>query len=373
MKKIGLVFLGIFLLVGLSIWWIGIDTIIIKMISPNHNFTNDKISPAPDYSIADNWAALPTTEDYADFRPAGIPPADTALRAVDVFFIHPTGYFLGKLWNDPIDLASGTSKKTEKLMANNASIFNDCQVYAPRYRQATIVTFLDMKGENQQKALALAYQDIKRAFVYFLENHNQSRPFILAGHSQGSYHGKLLIEELIDGKPLANKMIAAYLMGTSDITNEWVNTLIDISVCDNPTQTQCLINFNTYADHIKPSMEWGKEQVVCVNPLNWKRDGGLAPKSDHLGYVLETGDKNIKFFGADTPDDKPIDPLLAPLIGHTSAACANGALLIENQHLENELEEGNYHGIELSLFHMNIRANAVARSQAYLHNQNKSL
>jgi len=239
MKKLGLIILGILLIVGISIWWIGVDKIIIKMISPNHDFAIQKIPPAPDYNLSKNWAALPQKEDYADFRPTGIAPKDTLLEKVDVFFIHPTGYFLGKLWNDPIDLDSGTSKKTDKLMANNASIFNDCEVYAPRYRQATIITFLNMEGANEQKALALAYQDVKQAFLYFLENYNQGRPFILAGHSQGSYHGKLLIEELIDGKPLASKMIAAYLMGTTDITNEWVNTLSDISVCDNPTQTNC--------------------------------------------------------------------------------------------------------------------------------------
>jgi len=137
LKKIGLIILGILLLLA-------------------------------DYSITNNWAALPQKEDYADFRPAGIASKDTLLEKVDVFFIHPTGYFLGKLWNNPIDLASGTSKKTDKLMANNASIFNDCQVYAPRYRQATIIIFLNMQGANEQKALAVAYQDVKQAFLYFL-------------------------------------------------------------------------------------------------------------------------------------------------------------------------------------------------------------
>ena len=112
MKRIGLTILGILLLAGISIWWIGIDKIIIKMITPSHNFTIEKNPPAPDYSLSENWAALPQKEDYADFRPAGILPADTTLQKVDVFFVHPTGYFLGKLWNDPMDLASGTSKKT---------------------------------------------------------------------------------------------------------------------------------------------------------------------------------------------------------------------------------------------------------------------
>lgn len=105
--------------------------------------------------------------------------------------------------------------------------------------------------------------------------------------------------------------------------------------------------------------------------MNWKQNDVLAPKSSHLGYVLETGDKNIKFFGSDTPDDKPIEPLQTPLLEHTSAVCENGVLLIENQNLEFELEKGNYHGIELSLFHMNIRANVKERCQAFIENNIK--
>lgn len=366
MKRILLTIFAILIFGSLLIWWIGIDKIVIKMITPNHHFSVEKTPPAPDYGQEDNWAALPLKEDYADFRPKGIPPADSLLQAVDVFFIHPTGYFLGKLWNDPIDLTSGTTKKTDKLIANNASIFNDCQVYAPRYRQATIVTFLNKTGDNEQKALALAYQDIRSAFQYFLKYYHQGRPFILAGHSQGGYHGKLLIDEFIDRQPLAQKLVAAYLLGNADVTKEWVANLKNINVCDSASQTQCVINFNTFADDVKPAAEWESSEVVCVNPLNWRQDGALAPKNMHLGYVLETGDKNINFFGADEPDEFPIAPLQAPLLHHTYAKCDQGALLIENQHLENELMEGNYHGIELSLFHMNIRANVKERGMAYL-------
>lgn len=368
MKKIALILLGIFVLLGIAVWWIGIVNIVAKILTPNHDFSIAYNPPALDYSLSDSWAALPQKEDYADLRPTGIASADTLLQKVDVFFIHPTSYFKGDLWNERVDLSTGTYQRTDKIIAYNASIFNDCKVYAPRYRQATIVTFLNMEGKNEQQALGLAYEDVRRAFLYFLKNYNQGRPFILAGHSQGSYHGKLLIEELIDKKPLAKQMIAAYLMGTSDITNDWAATLSNVTVCNSATETHCIINFNTYADDIKPSIEWEKSHVVCVNPLNWKRDGGYVAKLAHLGYVKANGDLNFQLFGEDLPDETPIGPLPAPIIGHTHVKSENGVLLIENQQLAEELEEGNYHGLELSLFHMNIRANVAERSRYFLEN-----
>jgi len=351
---------------ALLLFFVSCEPLVVNLITPNHDFSEDRIPPPPNYAQDEYWAALPQMEDFADYRPEGIAGADPVLQAVDVFFIHPSGYFQGKYWNDPIDLTSGTSRNTDKLMLNNASIFNDCQVYAPRYRQAAIVVFTNMQGDNEQKALSLAYEDVREAFQYYLDNYNQGRPFILAGHSQGSYHGMKLIEEFIDGTELSERMIAAYLLGTTNITNDWAAGLETVGVSDSATQAHCIINFNTHAEGVKLSQDWGKTGVVCVNPLNWKRDGEFAPATDHLGYVPESGETRIKLIGADKAGDELIGQLDAPILQHTHAFCENGVLLIENQNLENDAGEGDYHGIELSLFHMNIRMNVAERSVAYL-------
>ncbi len=42
---------------------------------------------------------------------------------------------------------------------------------------------------------------------------NGDRPFILAGHSQGTFHAARLLGERIAGTPLAEKMVAACLVG----------------------------------------------------------------------------------------------------------------------------------------------------------------
>lgn len=44
---------------------------------------------APDYSMPENWAALPFRVDAADAVPKGEEWIDDARKTVDVFYIHP--------------------------------------------------------------------------------------------------------------------------------------------------------------------------------------------------------------------------------------------------------------------------------------------
>ena len=64
----------------------------------------------------------------------------------------------------------------------------------------------------------MAYNDIKQAFDTFLEKFNNGRPIIIAGHSQGAGHAKRLLQDFFDNKPLQEKLVAAYLIGTKSQT-----------------------------------------------------------------------------------------------------------------------------------------------------------
>jgi hypothetical protein len=68
-------------------------------------------------------------------------------------------------------------------MANQASVFNGCcDVYAPRYREAAIHVFFG-DAARRDAVLGFAYQDVERAFDYFLEHFSNGRPFVIASHS----------------------------------------------------------------------------------------------------------------------------------------------------------------------------------------------
>jgi len=151
-------------------------------------FAFDKYTPPPepDYSQVDAWAALPWTHDEADTVPLGAGVKDGQSTAqVDVFFIYPTLDFRTDEWNANIYNKSLNNLIERTAIRGQATVFNSsCRVFAPRYRQAVLSSFTDKTG-NGQKALDLAYSDVKKAFQYYMKHYNNGRPVIIAGHSQG--------------------------------------------------------------------------------------------------------------------------------------------------------------------------------------------
>jgi hypothetical protein len=110
--------------------------------------------------------------------------------------------------------------------------------------------------------------------------------------------------------------------------------------------------------------------LVCVNPLSWKRDGGRAPATLHKGGVPISGTFSVRMFGDDSPQGIEFKPLEAPQPGLTWAECRNGFLYVADQSggVFNRfiLPGKNYHGLDYPLFHMDIRMNVAERVSAYL-------
>jgi hypothetical protein len=322
----------------------------------------------PDYALNDAWAARPDKESPAKFVPAGVDNAPGE-RAVDVFFIHPTGYINGWDWNSPLNPKSRTEENTEWMLANQASAFSGCcNVYAPRYREASIFRFLSAPPDIAEKAMDLAYGDVVRAFQYYLDHENKGRPFIIASHSQGTWHGFRLIKEHIDGTPLQGRMIAAYLIG-GQIKNAEVDALHTVHVCGNESETGCLVHWATIGDGGKVDPQF-MSNLVCVNPLSWKRDGVRAEKELHQGGVPVSGPFSLKMWGDDAPQGVVFKPLAAPVRQWTWAECRAGILTVADQSsgpfAGYDFGAKNYHGLDYPLFHMDIRENARARVAAYL-------
>ena len=165
---------------------------LLKPIEPyNENNTPDE----PDYSDINNWAATPDIDGQQFYVPNDSFSVKTN-NPVDVFYIHPTGFF-EKEWNSDMDKSRSAYERTEIMLGNQASAFNEsCNIYAPEYRQATYYSFFDRDG-NGTKALDLAYYDVENAFDYFIEHLNNDKPFIIASHSQGALHAQKLILSLI--------------------------------------------------------------------------------------------------------------------------------------------------------------------------------
>ncbi|HWB63612.1 MAG TPA: DUF3089 domain-containing protein, partial [Chitinophagales bacterium] len=236
--------------------------------------------PAPDYSQEKYWSALPFRTDAADILPAGEKWAGDSLKNVDVFYIYPTVYVKGKTWNADNNNKKQNKRVDTKPVRYQASVFNaSCRVYAPRYRQARLLAFYNK--EEGEKALAFAYQDVKRAFEYYLAHYNHGRPIIIASHSQGTYHARRLLGEYFDTTALRKQLVAAYVIGYGFKKGQYKN----LQPCNSPTQIGCYITWASFKNGYDPgnSVLCGN---VCVNPITWNSDTIAIPASQSAGSML---------------------------------------------------------------------------------------
>lgn len=308
-------------------------------MEPGHSFADKPVPEAPDYFREEHWAALPDREDSADVTRAPDIVDNQDSADVDVFFVHPTTYVSGESWNQPMGHESANGLTDEWVMRDQASVFNDCcKVYAPRYRQAILYSFQDQSGSGES-ALNLAYEDVRSAFKFFIQNYSQGRPFILASHSQGSKHADRLLEEEIVSTDLFSRMIVAYLIGFS------VDGSNNAPICERSDQVNCQVSWN--ASTTDALVKLAQPGDICVNPISWRADAELVSASENLGSVTFSSDGGIDQGVAD-------------------ARCSDGSLFVSEVNSDRYTNNmpfgpGNYHMHDYSFFYMNIRKNVEER------------
>lgn len=314
----------------------------------NFNLNDEEVPVAPDYSNPDHWAALPTKVDPADRTPDETVLDNQATARADVFFLHPTIYAgdrSNQPWNGAIDNPKLNKKVDESTILYQASAFNGAgKVYAPRYRQAHLSAYTTPDRQAAERAFTLAYQDVKAAFMYYLEHHNNGRPIIIASHSQGTTHAKTLLREFFDGKPLQQQLVAAYIVGIPVEADYFAM----LKPCDSPTETGCFVTWRAWREGYKPSYYEPNNNIVVTNPLTWTRDTTLAPKSLNQGSILRNFNK--------------IHPNLAEAKVH------DGLLWLTRPKFPFSflLKDPNYHIADFNFYYFNVRNNAMERVESYL-------
>lgn len=320
----------------------------IQAQEPIKGFDETAKPVAPDYSKIEHWAAHPNKKDNADLIPRPLRKETTTLpEQVDVFFLHPT-IFTDEpeneySWNAAVEDEKMNKEVDKTTIKLQASIFNQAgKIYAPRYRQAHLRSFFEPDTKEGDKALALAYEDVKAAFNYYLEHENKGRPFILAGHSQGARHLKLLLQEMLDGTELYQQLIAAYIVGWGVEEGSFKSIPLGTSA----EQTGCYLTWRTYAKGYKPN--WINDKDVCVNPLTWTSEETYAPYTANDGAVL-LGFNILRKKLFDAQVQGPILWVGKP-----------------NMFLGGLLKRNNYHVGDFNLFYLNVRRNAVLRAKTFL-------
>lgn len=309
----------------------------------------------PDYSDLEYWAAHPWKWDPSDSVPAPLrdEPRDSI---VDVFFLHPTTYTRIKKMkgqNAVIDDDYINAKTDYSTILYQASVFNQqSRVFAPRYRQAHITTFYKTEKKEADKAFALAYEDLRSAFLYYLQHWNNGRPVIIASHSQGSLMAEKLLKEFFDdttgsAQILKNKLVAAYIIGWS-VPKNYFSTL---KMCDDSLQTGCICSWRTLQKGFVPFyLKKENGNSYATNPLTWTTGDQYASKKLNQGSVLTKFNK---------------------VYTHTTdAQVSNGFLYVRKPKFPGSFLylSRNYHIGDINLYYINTRINVQQRISAYRKN-----
>ena len=331
---------------------------------PGGRFESQAALPADSYRHAEMWLARP---DKPGNPALWTPPGYTGAKepAAAVFFIHPTSYLNRARWNAPLD-DKEANERAALFLRGQASAFNGAgAIWAPRYRQATFGAFLTSTADAQA-ALDLAYRDVSAAFDQFLAEAGD-RPIILAGHSQGAFHLTRLLHERVAGKPVARRVVAAYVAGwpvskTADLPR------MGLAECVRADQTGCILSWQSFAEPADPSLildtfdasngftgeKRAGTPMICTNPITGTpgasaeaaaNAGSLVPSADFSSAVLRKGavgarcdGRGILLIGT-PPDD------------------------LGGQYV---LPGNNYHVFDYSLFWGNVRADAERRLKAFV-------
>lgn len=304
---------------------------------------------ATDYSDESHWYQIPEiTKD------------------VDAFYFYPTLYN----GTDEGDEDYAAIDNEDMLAAvgpvyqGQASAFEEsANVFVPYYRQSSMLHEIKAYEETGSLDAALEskpLEDAKAALDYYFENYNDGRPFILAGHSQGSALMRLVLKTYFKEHPeYYGRMIAAYIIGYS-VTQDDLDDYPYLKFAAGETDTGVIISWNTEGQE---NVDTDADSIVvldgsiAINPLNWKRDETYASSDENLGSIVtdsDTGESGFSDIGADAQvnvkrgvvvTNADTDPVtdLAGCFGPES-----------------------YHTSDYSLYYLNIRENAGKRVEAYM-------
>ena len=210
------------------------------------------------------------------------PAATMAPAPIDCFYVYPT------VSTDPggnsdmvIDAA-----ETNVAKVQFAAFRSICRPFAPMYRQVTLAALRDaMTGKPTSADRVMAYRDVVASWNDYLARDNGGRGVILIGHSQGSGLLKTLIQNEIEGKPVARQMIAAYIPGNNVVVPTGKDVGGDFKatpLCRGSAQTNCVVAWVSFRDGKTPpaSSRFGRtsvaaSEVACVSPAALA--GGRAP------------------------------------------------------------------------------------------------
>jgi hypothetical protein len=275
--------------------------------------------------------------------------------AADLFLVAPTVY-MGRDGGYNMSLTDEDTKENFVGALNmEKGIYEDTLcMYAPYYRQAALTVYEMTEGSDEY--FEIAYEDVSAAFIYYLENLNDGRPFVLAGFSQGSDMCLRLLKDYFHEADLQSQLIAAYLIGWG-ITDADLEEYPHLMMATGEADTGVVVSFNSESVDIETSMIV-PDATYGINPLNWRTDSTVADRSLNLGACFTDYSGTIvsqipEFCGA----------YLDPVRGTLKVTDVNPVDYPSSLTL---FPTGVYHLYDYQFFYRNLQQNVQTRTAAYL-------
>ena len=303
-----------------------------------------------DYSDPENWYMIPEiTKD------------------VDTFYIYPTVYNntaedapdyapLG----DPMMLAG-----VEGMYQLQAQVYEEStNLFIPYYRQANITIEAETyweKGDIQSCLENLPEIDMNAALDYYFEHYNQGRPFIIAGHSQGSAMTRMVLKHYFKDHPeYYERMIAAYVIGYS-ITKQDLEEYPHLKFAEGADDVGAIVSWNIEGPGNKDKANIARvDGAISINPINWRLDDTYASAEENPGSRVLNPETNIieyEDIGADAQVDTERGVVIChadyPFIGEGDEATI--ALFGPES----------FHNGDYTFYFNSIRQNVADRIEAY--------
>lgn len=316
--------------------------------SSDRSSSGEPAATATDYSQAEHWLSLPATT-----------------KNIDVFYLYPTAWRKDNETDPNINEIDNASMRigANSAFARQATAFETaCNVYAPYYRQADATYTLTLPTLEERDAViaGIPTLDAMAAFDYYIGHLNNGRPFILAGHSQGSNVLLNILSDYMEEHPdVYERMVAAYVIGYS-VTEAYLTENPHLNFATGAEDTGVIISYNTQSPHVAE----GDNPVVldgalAINPMNWSREEIPATTDDGLGSFMPSG-------GVFSPVPQYADATLDLDQGVVICSTADEDAL---HAISPGFPTGVYHSFDYPFYYFNLRANAADRIAAFLENE----
>lgn len=225
-----------------------------------------------------------------------IPEPSSAGSAFDCFYVYPT------VSAEPSDNADLRVQPEEMQAAQaQASRFSQvCDVWAPMYRQVTLSGLVRGIAGHAPDIESIAYRSLLAGWRDFLAHHDNGKPIILIGHSQGASILIQLVHRELDPNPaLRRRLVSAIIVGGNVQVPRGKTvggSFRTVPTCTAPGQVGCVIAYSTFGAQPPADALFGRpgqgvsllagqiasagQQVACTNPANL--GGGPAPLQSFL-------------------------------------------------------------------------------------------